>query len=129
MRKIGFQIIFLFVACLIAGVSASSDAISYTDSAGNTIGFAYNVSEDGKLSVSVNATSDDGTVVSADSDTREAKVTKKGNSTNASIVNLTAAGNSENRSADTASVIEDGGRSQPGKHQELMTLLKRLLKF
>ena len=56
MSKFGYLVILLFAACLVAGVSAATDAITYTDSAGNQIGFAYALTTDGELAVAVAST-------------------------------------------------------------------------
>ena len=107
MIKLGYLVIFLFAACLVAGVSASTDSITYTDSAGNTIGFAYAVTEDGELAVGVAATSD-GTVSTTEDDTDGATVTTTVDATDASTVAVTASGDSDGDSAATVTVVDDG---------------------
>ena len=107
MSKLGYLVIFLFAACLVAGASASTDSITYTDSAGNTIGFAYAVTEDGELAVAVAATSD-GTVSTTEDDTDGATVATTVDATDASTVAVTASGDSDGDSAATVTVVEDG---------------------
>ena len=106
MSKFGYLVILLFAACLVAGASAATDAITYTDSAGNTIGFAYAVTADGELAVGVAAVSD-GTISQTTDDVGEAEVNTDVTVDDGSAVAVSAAGDAAGDSAATVTVVAD----------------------